>query len=373
MSALPGFTSRLFLSGSLAFVAIGVLGAAYGVSLPAFTRAFGLAPGQASLILPVQAAGAVAMVAAGTMGLRGLTARLSALLMVAGAGLIAAGIAWPLTLLGAFVAGSGFGITATYVNRAFLQGFGPRGAGMLGLVNAISAVGLIAGPLIYVGVGGSVRLLFGAISVLAAVTLLLYRPRDDSFAGAPRGLPDLGPRRLGFLAMLTACTMMETALGGLGAVALIASGWAEDRAALLVSGFFTAFLLARLSLYWLSRMVGPDRLFLIGVAGTALAAGLAAAGAQAPGYVLAGGFNGIAFPAFYVWGARVLGDDPRMGSSMVLAGLLGGVLGPFAFAALLRIIGLPLLFAAVAVTGAILSLAAARVILRPAPPAPAGT
>lgn len=372
MSDTPAFPTRLFASGSIAFVLLGTLAAAYGVALPAFARNFGLAPGVSSLILSAQSAGAVIVVAAGTMGLRGLDARLSAALMLAGGALVAAGITWPLTLLGAFVGGAGFGITAVYVNRAFLQGFGSRGQAMVGLVNAVSGIGLIGAPLFYVAVGGSVAALFGTISVLAAVTLVLYRPGEDSFAGAPRGLPDLGRGRLGIVALNFGSALMESSLGGLGAVALIASGWAENVAALLVSGFFATFLLSRLVIYWIAARVSAARLFLVGTVGTALASGLAASGLDAVGYILAGGFIGLVFPSFYVWGSQVLGPDPRMGSSILLAGMLGGALGPLMAGAILRVIGLPMLFALVAATGAFLSAVIAWIMFRPRPPALAG-
>lgn len=370
MSDHPGFASRLFLSGSLAFVAIGVLGASYGISLPALGRIYGLDDGQAGLILSAHPAGAVTAVLAGTLGLRGLTARVAAALMLAGGALIAAGLNWPATLFGAYIAGMGFGITATHVNRAFLQGFGPRGPAMVGLVNGISAVGLIAAPLIFVALDQSVPLLFGGIVALSVLTFLLQTPRDDSFAGSPRGLPDLRGRKLGLVSLNLFSAMMESALGGFGLLALMATGWSEDGGAMLVSGFYLAFLVARLSLYWLSRLIAPDVIFLLATLGTAGSAGLAVMGFEAAGYVLSGGFVGIAFPAFYVWGSRLLGPDPRMGSSMLLSGLLGLVAGALVIGPILSAIGLDLLFELVALVG--LALAAAVMWMRasPRPPLP---
>lgn len=372
MSVHPGFASRLFLSGSLAFVAIGVLGASYGVSLPALGRAYGLDEGQAGLILSAHPAGAVTAVTAGTLGLRGLTARVAAALMAVGGALIVAGLAWPLTLVGAYVAGAGFGITATHVNRAFLQGFGPRGPGMVGLVNAISAVGLIAAPLLFVALGRSVPLLFGGIVALSALTFLLHAPGDDSFAGSPRGLPDLRGRKLGIVSLNLVSAMMEAALGGFGLIALMSAGWSEDGAAVVVSGFYVTYLLARLSLYWVSRRVAPDVMFLIGTVGTAAAAGLAALGFEAAGYVLAGGFVGFSFPSFYVWGTRLLGPDPRMGSSILLSGLLGLVLGALVVGPLLAVIGIDLLFELIALMGLCLTLMVLWMRQPPRPRALAG-
>lgn len=369
MPAVPGFASRLFLSGSAGFLLIGVFGAANGVALPQFTRRFALDDWSAGLFLTVWGTGAVLAVLAGTSGMRGLTARLSAALLLAGAGLIASGAGWPLTLLGAFVAGAGFGITASHVNRAFLGGFGTRGPAMVGLVNAVSAVGLIAGPLLLVAAGGSTGLLYGGLAAGAAACLLLHAPREDAFAGAARGLPPLGRRELGLLSLITGSTVIESALGGFAALALIAGGRTAGTATLLVSGYFLAYFLARLSLYWLAQRVEPRHLLLVSALGTALAAALAASGAAGPGFVLAGAFVGLAFPSAYVWQARLLGPDPRMASSMVLAGLAGGVLGPVLFGAVLGATGMRHLFALVALVAALLSLAILRMIARTAPPA----
>ncbi len=355
MSDTPGFLSRLFVSGALSFVLIGVLGAIYGVALPAFTRAYGLDTGAASLILTTHAGGGVLAVLAVTLGVRGLGSRVSMLFMAAGTGLIALMINWPLTLLGSLIAGAGFGLIATHVNRDFLAGFGPRGPGMVGLVNGISGVGLIAGPLMYVWAGGSITVVYAGIAVFALSLIVLYG--GETQAAGKGGLPSLRQWKMGILLLNFVSVCLEMAMSGLGASALIALGWSENAAAGLASRFFAAFLIGRLALYWLTQMIPADRMFLIGVAGTAAAAALAAGGFEAVGYVLAGGFVGLAFPSFFVWGTQILGEDPRMSAAMLLSGLSGAAVGPFVFAALLSRIGLPQLFVAVAVVAAVLSVA----------------
>ena len=355
------FTSRLFLSGSLGFVLIGGLGASYGAALPAFARNFGITTESASLILTAQLAAAVLTVFAGTMGLRGLTARRSCLLMLAGAGLMAAGINWPLTLLGGVLAGSGFGITATYVNRAFLDGFGSKGAAMVGLVNAISALGLIASPLLFLAFGSSTLWLFGTLAAISALTLWLYPAGADSFAGGGGGgMPDLGPRTLGIISLNTVAGILETGLNGLGIAALITHGWSETAATQMLSAFFVAFLLARLSLYWVSQWVAPAQMFLIACFGTAASVLLAALGFEGVGYVLAGAFVGFSFPSFYVWSVSLLGPDPRMSSAVLLAGLSGGAVAPVILRAVLGPVGLEHLFTVLTIVACGLSFAAWR-------------
>lgn len=371
MSSTPGFASRLFLSGSAGFLLIGVYGAAVGVVLPEFTRIFGLSDRAAGLFPAVWGLGSVLMVAAGTLGVRGLTARLSTLLLALGGVLIAAGPGWLPTLLGAFLAGAGFGITASHVNRAFLTGFGPRGPSMVGLVNAINAIGLVAAPLLLVAAGGSPHLLYAGLTLFALACMTLFPSREDGFAGASRGLPPLGRREVGLLALITGSTVIESGLAAFAALALIAMGRAADHAYLLVSAYFAAFFLGRLSLYWLTRHVAPERLLLVSAIGVACGAGLAMSGLAGPGYVLTGAFVGIAFPSAYIWQSRILGPDPRMASSMVLAGLTGGVIGPVLFAAVLGVTGVEHLFTLTAIVAALLSLAILRGLASNAPPAPA--
>lgn len=368
MPASPGFASRLFLSGSAAFLLIGTFTAANGVALPAFAARFALLDWEAGLFLTTWGLGSVLAVLAGTMGLRGATARLSLFLLLAGAALITPGLSWPVTLAGAFVAGAGFGIIVSHVNRVFLSRFGARGPSMVGLVNAIGGIGSVAGPALLVALGGSTTWFYALIGVVAALALLLQPAREDAFAGAARGLPPLGRREIGLLSLITGSTMLESALAGFAALALIAGGIPARSATLLVAGYFAAFVLGRLSLYWLARHIASHHLLLISALGTAAAAGLAAAGVTGPGYLLAGIFVGIAFPSAYVWQARLLGPDPRMASSMVLAGLTGGMIGPVVFGAALGLIGMHNLFALVALAALLLALAIGRAITRDAPP-----
>jgi fucose permease len=353
----PGFLSRLFISGSVAFVLIGIVGALYGVALPAFARAYGLAEGEAGLILTTHAGGAVAAVLAATLGLPGLGARTATALIAAGAAGVALMPGWPVTLAASSVIGAGFGLIATEVNRAFLSGFGARGPGMVGLVNGISGGGLVAGPLLFVLAGGSIPAVYGGVALLAAALILTFDPAPPA-AGRETAPPRRRPGwRLGILLLNHFAVCLEAALAGLGVTALIAAGWDEQGAATLAAGFFAAFLLARVALYWITRHVAADLLFLIAAAGTALCAGVAALGFPAAGYVAAGGFVGLSFPAFFVWGARLLGADARMSAAILLSGLLGLALGPLVIGAILRETGVQALFAVVAIAAGGLTLA----------------
>ncbi len=352
----PGFLSRLFIAGSLAFVLIGIVGSIYGVALPAFTRAYGLEDGAAGLILTTNALGAVVAVLAATLGMPGLGARTATALIAIGTAGIALMAGWTVTLAASTVVGAGFGLIATEVNRTFLAGFGPRGPGMVGLVNGISGIGSIAGPLLFVATGSSIMAVYGALAVLSTALIFSFDRRPPAEVLAAR-TPVFRQWRVAILLLNHISVCIEAGISGLGVTALIASGWSEEGAAALAAGFFAALLVARVGLYWITKHVPADVIFLAGTIGTAGSAALAAAGFHAVGYVMAGGFVGLAFPSFFVWGARVLGNDPRISAAILLSGLSGLALGPFVIGAILARTGAEALFAVTAIGAALLAVA----------------
>ncbi len=360
VSTPSGFVSWLFASGGMAFLLIGMLQALYGVALPAWSDTFGLAPGEGGTFLTLHGAGAFLAVLAGLFGLPILGLRLGLVLLAAGPSLIALGGSWPLTLAGGLVTGMGLGMLTAVVNRRFLSDFGAHGSGMVGLVNALSGLGAIASPLLFLVAGGQLGPLFWGIGAVAALTIALA-PADPSPPPA-RGLPDLRQARVLILGFGLFAIAIEGALIGFGASALVDLGVSGAVAARLTSAFFVAFLLSRLSLYWLTRKVAPGLLVLAGLGGTAACAAVAALGAPAWGFVGAGLFAGATFPAFYVWAVGLLGSDPRMGSAILTLCLAGATLGPLTLRPLLAALGEGAVFGIVAVVGAALALVLAVVL-----------
>ena len=293
-TSIPGFASRLFLSGALAFLLAGSVPALYGVALPVWTRTFGLGQGDAGLLLSANGAGAFLAVLAGVFGLPGQTMRAGLSVLALGTALLALEFTWAVKLAGAFVTGMGFGLLTTSVNRSFLAGFGPRGPGMVGLVNALYGLGAILSPLAFLAAGAHPGPILVFLAIVAAVVATLA-PRDTS--PAPRGLPDLRQRRLLVTLFILGNGLIEGISVGFGASALIASDLAPGTAARLTSGFFAAYLLSRISLYWLAARIAPARLLLLGLGGAGLSMAVAAFVAPAPGYVLAGAFVGMIFPS----------------------------------------------------------------------------
>ena len=355
MISTPGFGSRLFLTGALAFVATGMLSSLFGVALPIYARSFGLSEGQGTVLLSLYGLGAFLTVVAGIIAARMLTLRRGLIAIAAGAGLLALQLNWVLMLCGGGLAGIGLGMLAVVVNRQFLASFGDRGPGMVGMVNAVFGLGAIISPLVFVWVGGLPALVFAGIGLLALLSLPLVQP-DSSLAAETAGLPQLAQWPLLILVFNVFSAMIEVGLIGLGPTALVANGLDGFDAARLVSAFSVCFLVGRLSLYWLIRLVGSDLLFLLSLTGTALCMGLSATWSPAVGFVLAGGFIGMFFPTFYVWAIGVL-NDGRMGSVILCAGLSAVTVCPIILGRILAVTGDGSLFAIMAGLAGLLALA----------------
>lgn len=334
-AAPQGLASRLFASGALAFLVVGMLPALFGVALPLWARDFGLAPGQGGTLFATYSAGALLTVIAGILGVPGLAMRPALASVALGAAGLALGTTWALLLIAAFVAGLGYGILAAGVNRRFLHDFGARGPGMVSFVNGVYGLGAILSPLLFLLAGGTLPTVFWATAALATLALLLAGP--EPFRQAAPGLPPLRPR-LAILLLNSGAVTLEAALVGLGASALVAGGTSEPDAARLVSAFFALFVTGRFALAPLSHRLPPGRTFLIGIAGVATCMGLAL-WAPAWGFVLSGFFSAVCFPSFFVWATRTLGPDPRIGAAILASGLLAGTLGPLLLRPILGTVG----------------------------------
>ncbi|SHI86370.1 MFS transporter [Wenxinia saemankumensis] len=332
---------RLLIAGSLGFILCGAINPLYGLAIPIYRAEWGA--GWGGTLLAFHGAGALLAVAAGVFGLPHLTMRLSLGLLAAGSVITALGTGWPVVTLGAFVIGIGFGLTSAVVNRRFLSEFGERGPGMVGLVNSVFGVGAIAAPLILVGLGERLLPVYLGLAVMAAILIPVVQPSGRQ--ARAQGLPDLRQKRLAILIFIHLAVITEVALFGLGPTSLLDMGLDSGAVAGLTSAFFGAFLAARLSLFWVTRRIRADQLFALGLGGAAVAMGIAAAGAPATGFILAGAAVGLQFPTFYVWASHILGPDPRMGSAVLTASISGAITGPALLAPVLAATGTGALFA----------------------------
>lgn len=342
----------LLAAGLLAFALMGVIQALYGPALPALARGFGLTTPEAGLLVSAHwmggAAGILAMLAAP----RRVPPVAALAATAAGAGAVAAGVVWPLSLAGAALLGLGGAVLSTTYNRRFMAEFGARGPAMLSLLNALFGFGAICGPLIYVGLGGAPGPAFAVVAGLALLlvplALATARPAAAAAPAAGEAAPPAFAPRWGILGFGMLGIALEATLIGLGPTALVARGIAEARAAELQSLFFVAFLGARLALVGLAALLPAFTLFAAALAGLGIAAlALALTGLPAL-YPLLGLFVGAFFPMFFVAGTRLMGTHPRAAPTIMGAGLAGGILGPLAAAQAMALLGDARLFALVA-------------------------
>jgi len=328
MSGMSEATGRRLLLGSGlgSALMVGATVALHGPSLTLYAQRFGIGLTDAALIVAAQWGGAFLAVGALMVGAR-LTARWALGAIGLGCGLIAAGVSWPLTLLGALILGCGHGLSSAVFNSRLLAEFGPRGPSVLGLANALFGVGAIASPLVLVGMGNDPQRVFLFIAIGALALWPFATPPRRPPAEAGTGLP---LRRLlrngrGVIWVGVVAVGIEAALAGLGPAALIARGATQEGAALATSALFAAFVASRLSLVWLALRVPALRLLQAGFGGLALCMAGALLGPPEPFFVVAGLCVGVLFPAYFVLGSAMIGATPRTGSVLVAGALAGGV------------------------------------------------
>lgn len=329
MRQLLKANAGLLAAGIATFMLMGAGQALLGPALPVFARDFGLSDGTAGLVVSAFWIGCA--IAVGGMYLRGrrITPRHGLAVIALGAALMAAGLGWWGTLLGAAVFGAGYGTCTVVFNPRVLKAFGGHGTAMLSLLNATFGLGAIASPLAFLALGQSPTLAFGACAIAAALIWLAAGPAGRTGAASDTQGP-LSPfrPRFGFLLFAVFGIGLEAALIGLGPTALIAAGEPEARAAALLSGFFAAFLGARVLLVFTAHLIDPFRLYTGAMAGAAVLALVAALSSPALGFVALGFCAALFFPSFYVAATRLMGDDPRVAPLIIAAGLVGGIFGP---------------------------------------------
>ena len=334
--------------------------ALYGPALPIYAHAFGISPATAGLLISAHWVGALAAVAGQMANIR-FTARHALLLLAAGAALLAVQGAWVVMLAGAMLLGAGYGLCATIYNRRYLTEFGARGPAMVGVVNAVFGIGAIASPLLLVAYGNSPRLVFALVALLALAVLPAARP-------APAGPPSAdAPLRFRPELVLAALAIgCESSNIGLGPTGLVGRAVDETTAATLASAFFAAYLISRVTLYWIAPRVPAVVLLRVAISGICAASLAATLGAAGPGYVAAGYFTGIIFPSLFVVTSAAMGDSQRATSTIIAAGLVGGIVAPALLGGLLAGLGMAQFFPAMAIYAGLVLLASFALIRRPA-------
>lgn len=321
------------------FILMGAGTALYGPALPVFARGFELSVGTAGLLISAHWIGCA--IGVGGMFIIGprATPRMVVTLMTLGVGLMALGVSWSLTMLGAVMFGAGYGCATVVFNPRMLRAFGARGPAMLSLLNATFGIGAIGAPLVFVALGNDPLLSFAICGGIGAAIALCAGPagRDTTVAAEA----SITPFRfnLPILMFGAVAISVEACLTGLGPTALINAGLSETLAAQLLSAFFFAFLAARLCLMGVAGFLPAFTLFTLALVGACASALIAALWLPGLGFVTLGFFAGMFFPTEYVTATRIMGDNPRVAPTIIGAGLVGGVSAPLILSPFLDAMG----------------------------------
>lgn len=269
-----------------------------------------------------------------------------AVLFLAGLGLFALPLAWPLPMVAVALAGVGFGGLVLIVNTVTAA----QGLTQVTLVNGTYGLGAAAGPaLIGLTHGGY---LFAVLGVGVLVALPLRMPMPP--APAERGRLTVSPVLVLFCALLFCYAGVETGLSSWEATQLRAHGYAPDLASALTSLFWLGLASGRLVVPVVTRNWPPFRILVTTLLALGVSLTLLTVDVSAPvGFFLLGVFAGPIFPTTLAWMAATLPHPRRVTSVVLTVAMLGNATVPTVIGYGMRAtsdLALPL-FVAVAVLG----------------------
>lgn len=329
----------LLATGLAAFVLLGMAQAIFGPVLPVYAATFGLEVASVGWLLSLFWGGCLASVIAVYFAPTRLGPKSGLALAAIGTALMALMGNWGLVLLGGALFGAGYGVIAAVYNPRVLSAFGPRGPAMMSLLNAIFTVGAIAAPQIFLTFDRDPALTFWLFSGFALLVLAITLAMGDTRiqAQAETGTLKINWAVLGFAALGIG---MESSLVGLGPTALVIAGQSAEQATGLLSLFFVAYLVARLSLVFIANLVPAFALYLGAMALTAaLAAGILLGADPALLFPMLGFGCGFFFYGAYLTGLARMGASTRVSAIMLGAGLCGAILQPIIISQVLGQLG----------------------------------
>lgn len=335
MSAPTLFAPRATVGACAALLAVGMMLAAYGPAIVEFESRFGVSGAAAATGLAVQTGMAVlgALAAQPLLRRRGnrFAMRAAMLAMAAGCVVIASAPTWPLTLLGAAIAGLGLGGCDALVTQLFLHGQGGRGPMLVNIAHGCFGLGTVLAPIMLAFLGfENYRMVFvlAATAALAgAVTMngLQHHPTPadpgptrTAGPGARTGVLVVG----GFGALYVLHFGVQQGVGSWGPSRLLDLGHSGASTSVIVAGYWTAMVLGRFAVAPLAARISPATLVSISCAGMTAAVALAMwPPATVWAYLVAGAFIGPIFPNGLNWLAR-----SPYGRGSVLAYVIAGAL-----------------------------------------------
>lgn len=321
MRGVTLFHGRSLAGCYVGMLVIGLLLSVYGPIVPMLQGRFEISEAAVGAALGIQSFGAVVGVLLAQSVLRSRGNRetiMAALLLIAvGSAVIAAAPLWPIVLVGAAIAGLGFGGVDSLVTQLILVGSGSKGPARANIAHAWFGIGTVAGPvLIYLVGPGSYAWVFAGTAVVTVLALI----SATGFASRPIPgevtrtvyVEDTAPVRASamtgmviaiFFALYLTHFAVQAGIGNWAPTVMEEqSGLAARTATLFISGFWAAMVVGRFATALLTRYVSAGVLVTVSSVGLATAVAVTTMSAAAPwGYLAAGAFLGPIFPTGMAW------------------------------------------------------------------------
>lgn len=336
---MTGRTKYLLLATGIAgFVLLGLAQAIFGPVLPVYARVFGLEIASVGWVLSVFWAGSLAAVGAVYAAPAALGPKTGLVAAAAGTALLALMSNWIMVLAGAALFGFGYGVIAAVWNPRVLAAFGPRGPAMMSLMNALFTLGAIAAPQMFLALGQQPGAVFWAITGFTGAILLVTLAMGDTRA-APASAGTEGRNDWTILGFACLGIGLESTLVGLGPTGLVQTGETAEHAAQLLSLFFIAYLVARLSLVFIAHRIAPFVIYFATVTLLALLTLAATLGDTGFWFPFMGFACGYIFHGEYLTGLRRMGGTTRVSALLLAAGMTGAILMPILISQVLGSLG----------------------------------
>ncbi|TXI05541.1 MAG: hypothetical protein E6Q73_01770 [Pseudorhodobacter sp.] len=336
---MTSWTKYLLLATGIAgFVLLGLAQAIFGPVLPVYSQIFGLEIASVGWVLSVFWAGSLSAVGAVYLAPATLGPKTGLIAAAAGTALLALMSSWALVLAGAALFGFGYGVIAAVWNPRVLAAFGPRGPAMMSLMNALFTLGAIAAPQMFLALGQEPGAVFWVFTAFAGAILLATLAMGDTRT-APAASGSDGRIDWSILGFACLGIGLESSLVGLGPTGLVQAGATPEQAAKLLSLFFIAYLVARLSLVLIAHRIAPFAIFFAAVTLLSALTLAALVGETAFWFPFMGFASGYIFHGEYLTGLRRLGGTTRISALLLAAGMAGAIMTPVLMSQLLGGLG----------------------------------
>lgn len=336
---MTGRTKFLLLATGIAgFIILGLAQAIFGPVLPVYARHFGLEISTVGWVLSVFWVGSLTAVGAVYLLPVVLGPKVGLLSAAAGCALLALMTNWAMVLVGACLFGFGYGVIAAVWNPRVLAAFGPRGPAMMSLMNALFTLGAIAAPQVFLVLNQDPAAVFWAFTgfagLVAVATLAMGDTRTAPAQAGGEGRLDWSILGFAFLGI-----GLESSLVGLGPTGLAQAGETPEEAARLLSLFFIAYLVARLSLVVIAHRIAPFMIYVGTVALLAMLTFAAMRGDAGFWFPFMGFACGYIFHGEYLTGLQRMGGTTRVSALLLAGGMLGAIVQPVLISQMLGALG----------------------------------